>query len=58
MASIEESYEALESWFYDHHQGHYPLEETPSFSEWVDGMTLSEFMTYLLLGEELAREQK
>ena len=54
MASIESSYNRLESWFYDHHQGHYPLGETPTFEEWVNGMSISEFMGYLVLGEELA----
>jgi hypothetical protein len=54
MVSLEESYNRLESWFYDHHQGHYPPDELPSFSEWVDGLSNSELIMYLTLGEDLA----
>lgn len=57
MVSIEESYERLESFFYDHLQGQYPLDETPTFSEWFDELSNTQVVTYLALGEELLNEE-
>ena len=53
---IEHTYRALENYFYNYIQGHYPVDETPTFEEWFDGLSNSEVILYLTIGLDEGRK--